>query len=563
MRTARLLVLMVAAWQATASAQLGTSCESELCKLAAARTLPSLRWPDFSDQRESVERFYAPTGFAFAWTQNGRPTEAAYRMIQFLTDADQKGLNPDDYDASRWEARIGALQASASSPRPSELAEFDLEMTVNALRLVSHLHFGRANPGWFHGRKFQHEDADIPSIVHEMMLPGVNARTTLDAIEPPFESYRQTQKALQKYVALTKEGHDDPLPVTDKPLDPKKPYPALDRMAAKLRKLGDLPESVQVSGDIYGGALVDAVKHFQARHGLDTDGRIGKGTFAALNMPIEERVGQLQRTLERWRWVPHHFSRPPIVVNIPEFDLRALNDKYTTELEMKVVVGKAYRTQTPVFAAEMKSVVFRPYWNVPVSIQRKELVPKAVKDREYLRKNDYEVVTPQDVVISDGTVDDAILAQLRSAKLRLRQRPGPTNSLGLIKFNFPNEYDVYMHDTPARVLFSQSRRDFSHGCIRLEKPAQLAEWVLRGDAKWTAEQIAAQMEDPKRVEVAIKQPIPVLIVYATAVVPSTGEVLFFNDIYGEDARLAKILSLGPPYADRPATSGEPGPRPRE
>ncbi|MEQ1885064.1 MAG: L,D-transpeptidase family protein [Bryobacteraceae bacterium] len=563
MRTTRLVVLMVAAWQATASAQLRVPCVSDLCKLAAAGSLTSLRWPGFSDQRESVDRFYAPTNFALVWTKNGRPTETAYRVIQLLTDADQKGLNPEDYDAARWEARLQALQTSASSPREAELADFDLSLTVNALRFVSHLHFGRANPGWFHGSKFQHEEADVAAIVRELMLPGVNARNTLDSIEPPYESYRQTLKALQKYIAMMKEGRDEPLPETEKPLDPKMPYPALDRLAANLRRLGDLPDSAQISTDTYGGALVDGVKHFQSRHGLDVDGRIGKATFAALNTPLESRVQQLQRTLERWRWVPHSFTRPPIIVNIPEFDLRALNDKYTTELEMKVVVGKAYRTQTPVFAAEMKSVVFRPYWNVPVSIQRKELVPKLLKDRDYLLKNDYELVTPQDAVISDGTVDDAILAQLRSGKLRLRQRPGPENSLGLIKFNFPNEHDVYMHDTPARVLFARSRRDFSHGCIRVEKPKQLAEWVLRSDAKWTPEKIAAQMEDPRRLEVSIQQPIPVLIVYATAVVPSTGEVHFSEDIYGEDARLAKILSAGPPYAAPPATSGERGPHPRE
>ena len=230
-------------------------------------------------------------------------------------------------------------------------------------------------------------------------------------------------------------------------------------------------------------SLVDAVKRFQVRHGLDPDGRLGTGTLTELNTPLTDRIRQLQLTLERWRWVPHNFSRPPIVVNIPEFELRALDASYRTEIEMKVVVGKAYHHQTPVFAANMKQVIFRPYWNVPVSIQRAELVPKLDRDSSYLMKNRYEVVTPQGKVVTNGIVDAPTLAQLRSGNLRIRQTPGPENALGLVAFMFPNEYDVYLHGTPAMELFAKSRRDFSHGCIRAEKPQELAAWVLRNQAR--------------------------------------------------------------------------------
>lgn len=567
MRIKRLLYLVLvgvaAGWLPLVAEQSPAApCESELCKSIASGRLNDLRGPDFSDQLSNVQRFYASAEFQFAWTRNGAITDAAYKVIQLFTEADHKGLNPEDYDASRWEARIRKLQEA--TPTPSELAEFDLALTVNALRYVSHLHFGRANPNWIHGASgLRHEDADIAGIVRELLLPGANVRGKIEAIEPPYESYHQTEKALQKYLEWAHEKPEEPLPVTSKPLDPKSPYPALRQLATKLHKLGDLPESEQVPEDVYSGPLVEAVKHFQARHGLDTDGRIGKATFAALNTPYEQRIQQLQLTLERWRWVPHRFPRPPIVVNIPEFDLRALNDSYTTGLEMKVVVGKAYRTETPVFAAELKSIGFRPYWNVPWSIQRKELVPKIVADNEYLLKNNYEVVTPRNEVVTDGTVDDSILLQLRTGKLRLRQRPGPENALGLIKFDFPNPYDVYMHDTPAPMLFSKSRRDFSHGCIRVEKPLQLAEWVLRGQGDWTTEKIMEAMQGEKTFEVPIARPFPVFIVYSTGVVTSMGEEHFFDDIYGEDARLAALLAGGPPYTSKAATSGAPGPRPRE
>jgi L,D-transpeptidase YcbB len=223
---------------------------------------------------------------------------------------------------------------------------------------------------------------------------------------------------------------------------------------------------------------------------------------------------------------------------------------------MKVVVGKAYHHQTPVFAANMNQVVFRPYWNVPSSIQRAELVPKIERDPSYLAKNRYEVVTFEDTVVTSGIVDAATLADLRSGKLRIRQTPGPENSLGLVKFLFPNEHEVYLHATPAMELFSNSRRDFSHGCIRVEKPRQLAAWVLRNQPEWTPEHIAEAMNGGKTIAVTLDRPIPVLIVYATAVVLQSGEVRFFEDIYGLDAQLAETLAGGP-------TSGERGPHPRE
>lgn len=283
------------------------------------------------------------------------------------------------------------------------------------------------------------------------------------------------------------------------------------------------------------------------RHGLQPDARIGKATLAQLNTPLSHRVQQLQLTLERWRWMPHGFPQPPIVINIPEFELRATNDSYRTELQMKVVVGAAYRHQTPAFLAYLQEVVFRPYWNVPLSIQRAELVPKLERDAAYLVKNRYEVVTSQYTFVSNRIVDPATLAQLRAGTLRTRQIPGPENALGLVAFRFPNEYDVYLHGTPAAQLFEKTRRDFSHGCIRAEKPQRLAEWVMRNQPQWTPERIAEAMNGEKTIHVRLERPIPVLIVYATAIVLESGEVRFFEDIYGQDATLAKTLeSRGKP-----------------
>jgi murein L,D-transpeptidase YcbB/YkuD len=282
-----------------------------------------------------------------------------------------------------------------------------------------------------------------------------------------------------------------------------------------------------------------------------------------LNTPLSQRVRQLELVLERWRWVPHSFARPPIVVNIPEFRLRAYDDRYRPELEMKVVVGKAYRHKTPVFSSEMTHLIFRPYWDVPLSIQRAELVPKMVKDPAYLAENDYEIVDSRRQLISTRAVSADMLAQLRSGKLFIRQVPGEKNALGLVKFLFPNEYNVYLHSTPAKSLFLRSRRDFSHGCIRVEKPEELAQWVLRGVPGWDMDHIQEAEHGVDSERVNLDKPIPVLIVYGTAVVRADEEVFFFDDIYGHDAALAELLDHGYPYSGWHATSAARDLRPRE
>jgi murein L,D-transpeptidase YcbB/YkuD len=196
----------------------------------------------------------------------------------------------------------------------------------------------------------------------------------------------------------------------------------------------------------------------------------------------------------------------------------------------------------------MKYVVFRPYWNVPPSILRSEIVPAIRKDRDYIAKKNYEVVTPQGNVVTSGTISDDTLQQLSAGKLMVRQKPGPTNALGLVKLMFPNEYNVYLHSTPSQQLFSQSRRDFSHGCIRVEKPAELAAWVLRDKPEWSLERVRAAMQTGKdNVQINLTNPVPVLIIYGTAVVDRQNEVHFFDDIYGYDADLEKVLARGYPY----------------
>ncbi len=313
--------------------------------------------------------------------------------------------------------------------------------------------------------------------------------------------------------------------------------------------MGDLSANAKVHAEetVYQAPLVEAVKRFQSRHGRTADGRITTQTLADFNVPLTSRIRQMQLILERWRWLPADFHLSVIVANIPEFRLRAYDENLKIVLSMNVVVGKAYAHDTPVFTDTMKYVVFRPYWNVPYSIAKAEFLSRVAGDPEYLAKKGFEVVNSNQVVVTSGAVTGDILAQLRAGKLYIRQLPGSKNSLGLVKFIFPNSSNVYMHDTPAQEFFAKSRRDFSHGCIRLEKPADLAVWVLRENPGWDLDRVHAAMNETPNQQVNLARPIPVLILYGTVIVAEDGIVHFYDDIYGHDAALEKILAKGYPY----------------
>lgn len=528
--------------QAASAASDSTS--SELRKIVSEGRLSDLRWPDFSDYRNQLREFYEPASFQPAWVRDGRPTAQALAVIEVLQGADRNGLNAEDYDSSRWKERIPQTQG------PEGAAHFDASLTVCVMRYVSDLHIGRVHPGHFQfGLTVKNKKYDLARFVRDNLVGGQDIRQTLEEVAPPFPGYQRTVAALRHYLTLAAQDDGERLPVDSKTVGPGQPYAGVARLAHLLRLLGDLPaESSASTGDVYQEPLVGAVKRFQQRHGLAADGRLGKKTLEELNTPLSKRVEQLRLTLERWRWVPEEFPQPPIVVNIPEFRLRAYGNTGKVVLSMNVIVGKALRHETPVFEKDMRFVVFRPYWNVPPGILRSEIVPAIQRDRNYVSSHNYEVVTHGGQIVTSGEVSDEVLQQLRAGKLAVRQKPGPSNALGLIKFMFPNEHHVYLHSTPAQQLFGQSRRDFSHGCIRVEKPDELAAWVLSKNPGWDLERIRAAMQNGQdNLQVNLTKPIPVLILYGTAVVEEDGVVHFFDDLYGHDASLGKVLAKGYPY----------------
>ncbi|MBZ5619549.1 MAG: L,D-transpeptidase family protein [Acidobacteriia bacterium] len=521
-----------------------------LRQIAEAGQLADLRWPNFTHYRLHVRNFYEPAGYALAWIRGGQPTPQALSIIGILQKAEDKGLNPEDYDAPRWLERLAQLRQAPSEPVQ---ARFDAAVTLCVMRYISDLHIGKVNPKYFNfGLDVGNKKYSLPDFLRQHLVDATDVETVLNLVEPRFAAYKRAQEALRQYSSLARQDDGEQLPVLAKTISPGSPYAGVPRLARLLRLLGDLPADVQITADsgVYQGRLVDGVRHFQARHGLRADGRLDAQTLKSLNTPLRFRVRQLQLTLERWRWLPHEFTESPIIVNIPEFRLRA----YSTDgegdvaLDMNVIVGKAYDHKTPVFADTMEYVVFRPYWSVTPSIQRAEIVPAIQKDRDYVSKKGFEVITHDGEVVTSGTISDDVLERLRAGRLEVRQKPGPSNALGLVKLIFPNNYNVYLHSTPEQYLFARSRRDFSHGCVRVERPDELTAWVLRNNPGWDLKGVQEAMKtgkDNQRINLAT--PVPVFIVYGTAMVDETGEVRFLDDIYGFDADLEKVLARGYPY----------------
>jgi len=542
----RFLALSISLFAAALSAQTieappTTNTGRIIQSLITDSRMEELRWPDFSDYRKHLRNFYGPNGYALVWIANGQPTAQARMVIGLFEAADVKGINATDYDAGRWNARMAALS------NENAVARFDLAVTATMMRYISDLHIGRINP---RNIKF---DLDIeakkyylPTLVGEIAA-SQDPLSILRTIEPPYDEYHRLQDALIRYREIAAESaNDPPLPAIQK-LKRGESWSGVPQLATTLQRYGDLAADAVVNGTTYEGALVDAVKKFQSRHGLDTDGVIAGKTLAALNVPASQRVKQIQWALERWRWAPVDLPRPPIIVNVPEFRLRGYDDQQKSTITMRVVVGQAFKHETPVFAGDLRNIVFRPYWSVPPSIQRNEIGPKLDNDPDYLARNGYEIV--DNAGNSQGsTLDPVRIRRVKNVEVQLRQKAGGSNALGLVKFLFPNQNNVYLHSTPSQSLFSRSRRDFSHGCIRLEDPAALAAWVLKDQPQWTPEKIRDAMDHGRDDQyVIVHNSIPVLILYTTAVVQENGEVHFFEDIYGHDATLENALAAGYPY----------------
>lgn len=361
-----------------------------------------------------------------------------------------------------------------------------------------------------------------------LLLP---AAATVARAEDPRAGIPRLEAAIAQYRAIAARGGWPRIPA-GRTLREGDASPRVGALRMRLYTTGDLPAGSDFISETFDAPLREAVRRFQSRHGLDTDGAVGRGTLAALNVPVERRIRQLEANLGRFADLPADLGEKTIIVNVPEFILRAY-ERNETRLTMRVVVGAVVKDRpTPVFSDTMEYVIFNPPWYVPNSIARNELIPDVRGDSGLLGRRNFEVVGDGETIDpAAAPLDEATLARVEAGELTLRQRPGPRNPLGRIKFIFPNNHAVYLHDTSERRLFARAYRAASHGCIRVERPNDLAAYVL---PDWTPERITEVIRKGREKHVRLTHLIPVHIRYWTARVDPDGTVYFFEDIYRLD-----------------------------
>lgn len=500
----------------------------------------------FHDYRDALQYFYGPSGYAPAWFVPAGSKPMVATALAELAAAPMHGLAAADYEVDRLASEV---QAIAVGDRSSQrVARTDVALTQALFHYLTDLHTGRVSPSAAGFRLNERTDGfDVVTLLHQALSTG-RLSEILAAAEPSFAVYGRLKGVLARYRDLG--GRSLPplpaLPPRTTKVAPGEIYPGAHALGERLQLLGDLPgDAALPESDRYDGAIVGGLRSFQARHGLEQDGILGRETLRELNVPLEERVRQIELAMERLRWLPRLRPGPVIAVNVPSYTLWAFNTPGvpgTPTLAMQVIVGRAGRPrQTPIFIGDMRYVEFSPYWNVPRDIQRKELVPKLARDPRYLEREDMEIVDARLAASATTTINATTFALLDSGNLRIRQRPGPKNALGGIKFVLPNAMNIYLHGTPAQELFERTRRDFSHGCIRVADPLALAQFVLRDRPEWTTDRMREAMAAGKPATVPLPSPIPVVIFYTTVIVDNDGRAFFLPDVYGYDGKLERAL----------------------
>lgn len=450
------------------------------------------------------------------------------QLLEAVRGSYDHGLNPDDYHL----AALEQLHQSARSGAELSGSELHVLLTDSMVRLVYHLGFG----------KVEHETGQrqLGDVALEALIEGLIATDDLanavSSLAPDDSAYGQLKAQLKRHraIAATAGWPETPSGPT---IRPGSTDPRVEVLAARLASSGDLVAGSRAEAGSYGPVLQQAVRRFQARHGLEVDGLVGKATLRALNVPVEQRIDQIRVNLERMRWRLDGKADDRILVNIAGFRMTVIRDGKVL-LSKKVIVGDT-EDQTPRFRTELRHIVFNPTWTVPHSIASEELLLDIKNDLGFLARGKYELFDRDGNLVAASTVDwNAI--NVNNFPFTIVQQPGPANQLGQVKFMIPNEYSVCMHDTPSRHLFAAAARGFSHGCIRVHEPLALAELLLR-DQGWTRPQIDAEIESGRTRTIALEEPLPVVVLYRSAEVSEQGVMHFYDDIYERDAAVLAAL----------------------
>ncbi len=574
-------------------------------RLVPAATMPPLRKSVFwilenrpstklgfvspRDRPEILDTFlldlYMKNDIAPYWVTEYGPSRNAYILFSILHKASEEGLNPERY-------RVSTLKNLLNSRETNDLAELDIMLTLALSAYITDMREGRIIDCMLDSKNFAaalHKEIDIQNVIRQAVTaPDLSFFLKVQA--PQYQEYQSLKKLLAAYRKLAAKGGWPEIP-QGKMLRRGMEDSRLDVLAERLFITGDLqdfpliPPPYFIAAKIgrrlpvqltfsaatafatnsfapflfppswrpsvalprprisYTGKLVKAVKHFQFRHNLRQDGIVGRNTLAALNIPIRNRINTIILNMERWRWLPHKLDGRRILVNIAGFQLTGINDQ-KIEITMPIIVGKSDH-KTPVFNQVMTYIEVNPYWNIPSSIARNEIVGKMKKNPNYLRKQRIRIFAGWQKNAIEIAPESINWARIGSGinQYRLRQEPGSGNALGTIKFMFPNSNNVYMHDTPSRSLFSRTERSFSHGCIRLSRPVDLAWYILNNDhQRISKKQLRKKIARKKRKIFVLKQPLPVHIIYRTVRIDQNdGTVHFYNDVYGRDALMRQAL----------------------
>ena len=484
---------------------------------------------------KALTDIYHENGLNPFWVSAQGPGKKAEIMLSTVKSAYTEGLNPENY-------RLSKIEKYWDSTDRVGLARLDILLTLALGGYVADAREGRLNP-----RKVDPElfagarDVEIdPVELAEQALKAPDLKKFLEKQVPGNERYRMLRKTLARYREIAAQGGWEPIPEGET----LKSGTSDDRVPKIRRRLyisGDI-ESDDYSSVLYDTELSEAVKHFQMRYGLSADGVCGDATRAAMNIPVETLIRRIEMNMERSRWISRDLGDVRVGVTIAGFKLGVFNDG-KLELAMPVIVGKTYH-KTPVFSDMIKYLEFNPFWNIPPSIARNEMLPKLKKDPMYLRERNIRVFSSwgEDAKELDSTKIDWNDVGSNITRYKLRQDPGPANALGTVKFMFPNKYNVYLHDTPSHNLFQRTGRTFSHGCIRVSEPLELASYLLGGEEKgWGIDRVREIVSGGKRTIVSLEKPIPVHITYRTVWIGPDGTVRFSEDVYGRDKLLEKAL----------------------
>ncbi|MFZ0391661.1 MAG: L,D-transpeptidase family protein [Calditrichia bacterium] len=501
--------------------------------------------PDEKDHlSQEIKRFYRIRKYQPAWVEASEWRPQSDSLLLAIRDSEKLGYRMDDYDFTeierlRQQAYSGTMDSSAAAP----MVDLDLRMTTAYFTYASHLYHGRVDATQIDTTWFIHPEHRGLAIRLAFALDDNRVKNALFDLMPDDYQFKMLSSYLREYQA-TAEAGGFPLIISDKVIEKGDTSEAVKQLRQRLYLSGDISglQLMLADSNVYNEQVESALQNFQQRHGLTADGKVGPSTLEMLNKPVEHWIQIIEINLERLRQIPKVDSGKYIEVNIPDYSLTVYKDNKIA-LKMPVIIGRAYDTNTPVFFDSLEYIVFSPTWTVPLKIAREEFLPKLKKDSTYISRNHYRIYDnwDPDAEPLQATKINWKEVEPSDFNYRIVQQPGEFNALGSIKFIFPNNLSIYLHDTPADYLFKRDERDFSHGCIRVEKPVKLAEYLLADNSKWNPEKIREYMHKDEPVNVHLPEKIPVHIIYQTAWVNENGILNFREDIYGHDKKQIEAL----------------------